>query len=108
MHYFIFSSLLSNGSVVYLKHYATSRKVAGSILDEITSFLNCPNLTIRIISLGSTQIFNISAKNLLWGKRRSARKAHNRHLWADCLEKLRVSMSHSRIGVHSLLQSYLY
>jgi hypothetical protein len=52
----------------WLRHYATSRKVAGSIPDELTGFFNCPNPSIRTMALGSTQslIFFI-----LWGGTKS-------------------------------------
>jgi hypothetical protein len=38
-----------------LRHYATSRKVAGSIPDEVIGFFNWPDPTSRIKALGSTQ-----------------------------------------------------
>jgi hypothetical protein len=37
------------------RHYATSRKVASSIPDEIIGFLNLPNLSSRTMALESTQ-----------------------------------------------------
>jgi hypothetical protein len=40
----------------WLKHYATSRKVAGSIPDEIIRFFNRPNPSSRIMVLGSTSL----------------------------------------------------
>jgi hypothetical protein len=39
----------------WLRHYATSRKVAGSILDEVVGFFNLPNPSSRTVALGSTQ-----------------------------------------------------
>jgi hypothetical protein len=39
----------------WLRHYATSRKVAGSIPDEAIGFLNWPNPSSRTMTLGSTQ-----------------------------------------------------
>jgi hypothetical protein len=38
------------------------------------------------------------------GKGRAARKANNRHLWADCLENMGASKSHNPMGLHGLLQ----
>jgi hypothetical protein len=43
-------------AVVYLlRQYATSRKVADSIPDEVTGFFNKPNPSSRTMALGSTQ-----------------------------------------------------
>jgi branched-subunit amino acid transport protein len=39
----------------WLRHYATSRKVAGSIPDEVTEFFNWPNPSSGTMALGSTQ-----------------------------------------------------
>jgi hypothetical protein len=39
----------------WLRHYATSRKLAGSILDEVIGFFNWPNPSSRTITLRSTQ-----------------------------------------------------
>jgi hypothetical protein len=61
-----------------LRHYATSRKVAGSIPDEVIGFINLPNLSSRTMPLGSTQlVIEMSTRNLPWGKERPARKADN-------------------------------
>jgi hypothetical protein len=38
-----------------LRHYATSRKVAGSISLEITGFFNLPNPSSRTVALGLIQ-----------------------------------------------------
>jgi hypothetical protein len=38
-----------------VRHYATSRKVAGSNPDEVIGFSNWPNPSSRIMGLGSTQ-----------------------------------------------------
>jgi hypothetical protein len=40
----------------WLRHYATSRKVAGLIPDEVIRFFNSPNPSSRNMSLGSTQL----------------------------------------------------
>jgi hypothetical protein len=62
----------------WLRHYTTSRKVAGSIPDEVTGFFNSPNSSSRTMVLGSTQpVTDMSTRNLPGGKVRSARKADN-------------------------------
>jgi hypothetical protein len=61
----------------WLKHYATRRKVAGSILYFI-EFLNWPNPSSRITALESTQpLTEMNKRNLLKGKGRPAREADN-------------------------------
>jgi hypothetical protein len=52
----------------WLRHYATSRKVAGSIPDEATGFFNWPKHSSHIIALGSTQsLTEISTSDLPGG-----------------------------------------
>jgi hypothetical protein len=62
----------------WLRHYAKSQKVAGSIPDESFDFstdLTLPNATI---ALGSTQpLTEMSTRNLPGRKGRPARKADN-------------------------------
>jgi hypothetical protein len=59
-------------------HYATSRKVAGSIFDEVIGFFNRPNLSRRTMALGSTQpLTEMSTRNLPGGKGRPVLKADN-------------------------------
>jgi hypothetical protein len=66
-----------------LSRYDTSRKVTGSIPDEIIGFFNLHNLSSRTVALGSTQpLTEMSTRNLLGGKGRPVRKAHN--LTATC------------------------
>jgi hypothetical protein len=61
-----------------LRHYATSRNVAGSIPDEVTGFFNLPNPSSRTMDLGSTQpLTEMSTRNFPAGKGRPARKADN-------------------------------
>jgi hypothetical protein len=58
-----------------LKHYATSRKVAGSGPVKV-DFLNLPNPSICTMALGSTEpLREMSTRNVLWGKGRPMRKA---------------------------------
>jgi hypothetical protein len=62
----------------WLRHYATSRKVAGSIPDEVIGFLNLPNPSSRTMALGSTQpLTEMSTRNLPGGKKRPAHEADN-------------------------------
>jgi hypothetical protein len=52
----------------WLRHYATSRKVAGSIPEEVIGFFNWPNPSSRTMTLGSTQpITKMSTRNLSCG-----------------------------------------
>jgi hypothetical protein len=64
----------------WLRHYATSRKVAGSSSDEV-DFFNLPNPSSPTMTLGSTQpLSEMSTRNLPGGggdKGRPARKANN-------------------------------
>jgi hypothetical protein len=56
-------------------HYATNRKVAGSVQDEVS---NWPNPFSHTMALGSTQFLTeMNTKNLLGGKGRPTRKADN-------------------------------
>jgi hypothetical protein len=60
----------------YMNGYATSRKVAGSIPDEVIAFVNKPNPSSRTMALGSTQtLTEMSIRNLPGSKGRSAREA---------------------------------
>jgi hypothetical protein len=48
---------------------ATSRKIAGSISDEVTAFFSSPYLSSRTTALGSTQsLTEMSTRNLPEGK----------------------------------------
>jgi hypothetical protein len=58
-----------------LRHCATSRKVAGSIPDEVIGFFNWPNPSNRTMALGSTQPLTGVPGIFLGGKGLSARKA---------------------------------
>jgi hypothetical protein len=66
------------GKHSWLRDYATSRKVAGSIPDEVIGFLNWPNSSSRTMALGWTQpLTEISTRNLPGDKGRSACGADN-------------------------------
>jgi hypothetical protein len=58
-----------------LKHYAISRKVAGSIPNEAIGFFK-PNPSSRTVALGSTQpLTEMGTRDIPGGKARPARKA---------------------------------
>jgi hypothetical protein len=103
--------IIHNGGVMqqgsWLRNYATSRKVAGSIPDEDTWFFSWPNPSSRTMALRSTQpLTEMSIRNLPGAKGRPVHKTDNltANLWADCLENVAASTSHIRIGLHGLLQ----
>jgi hypothetical protein len=61
-----------------LRHYATSRNVAGSIPDEAIGFFNWPNPSCRTMSLESSQpLREMSTRNLSGGKGRPELMADN-------------------------------
>jgi hypothetical protein len=54
----------------WLKHYATSRKVAGSNPDEVAGLFNGPNPSSHTMALGSTQpLREMSTRNRPGGLR---------------------------------------
>jgi hypothetical protein len=60
--------LWQNLMKIYIRFYATSRKVAGSILDEVIGFINWPNPSSRTMTLWSTQpLTEMSTGNLPGG-----------------------------------------
>jgi len=66
-----FSSLLIYGGTrwrSWLRHCATSQKVAGSISDGVTGFFHWHNPSGRTMALGSTQpLTEMSTRNVSWG-----------------------------------------
>jgi hypothetical protein len=65
---------------IWFRHYATSRKVAGSIPDEVILFFFfiSPNPSSRTMALRSIQpLTEMSTTNIPGGKWRPARKAGN-------------------------------
>jgi hypothetical protein len=88
-------------------HYATRRKVAGSIPDEVIEFFNCVNPSRSTMALGSTKpLKNMSNRNFPGAKGRTTRKTDS--LTAICLENMEASTSHKPIGLHDLLQGQFY
>jgi hypothetical protein len=60
----------NESSLCWLRHYATSRKAAGSIPNDVIEFFNLPNPSSRTVVLGSTQpLIEISTRNLPGGYR---------------------------------------
>jgi hypothetical protein len=73
-------STKTKGHVVscWLRHYATSQKVAVSIPNEVTGFFNLPNSSSLTMVLGLTQpLTEMSTRNLPVGKGRPVLKADN-------------------------------
>jgi hypothetical protein len=90
----------------WLRHYATSRKVAGSRTCEV-EFFDSPNPSSRTMALVSTQpLSEISTRNLPGGKGRPACKADSLTSISSRLSRKNVgaSTSHSPMGLHGLLQ----
>jgi hypothetical protein len=62
----------------WLRHCATSRKVAGLIPDEVIECFSSPNPASRTMALGSTQpLTEMSTRNLPGGRGRPVRGADN-------------------------------
>jgi hypothetical protein len=77
-HNLIFARSMGTRSRSWFRHYATSRKVAGSIPDEVIGFFNWPNPSNRTMALGSTQpLTEMSTRNLPGGKGQPVRGADN-------------------------------
>jgi len=53
---------------MWLRHWAASQKVAGSIPDGVSGFFHCHNPSGRTMTLGSTQpLTEMSTRNVSWG-----------------------------------------
>jgi len=62
----------------WLRHCATSQKVAGSIADGVIGFFHWHNPSDCTMALGSTQpLTEMSTRNISWGWRRPVRRADN-------------------------------
>jgi hypothetical protein len=90
---------------IWLRHYATSREVAGSI-PVVIAFFNSLNTSSRIMALGPTQpLTEMSTRNLSGGKGRQARKADNlTAIYEPIVQKMGASTSHNPMTLHGLLQ----
>jgi hypothetical protein len=63
----LFTREYSSVMCSWLRHYATSRKFAGSSPDEAIGFSNWPNRSSRTMTLGSTQpLTGMSTRNFSW------------------------------------------
>jgi hypothetical protein len=106
--YCIFHTFIYQGTRYrsWLRRYATKRKVAGSIPDEVIIFFNWPNSCSRTIALGSTQsLIKMSTSNLRGGIGRPPRIADLTAICeSDCLDNVEASTSHNPMGLYSLLQ----
>jgi hypothetical protein len=74
---------------------------------ESSNFFSIPDPSSRNVVVGFTQpVTEISTRNIPGGKSEVGTwdSQPHRHLWADCLENVGSSMSHSSIGLHGLLQ----
>jgi hypothetical protein len=62
----------------WLRHCATSRKVAGSIPDGVIGIFHCHNFSGRTMTLGLTQLLTeMSTRNISGGLRWPVRRADN-------------------------------
>jgi hypothetical protein len=95
----------------WLRHYATSRKVASSSSDEV-DFFNLPNYSSRTMALVSTQpLTEMSARNLpggLKGGRRVRLTILPPSVSRLSRENVGASTSHIPMGLYTLLQRWLY
>jgi hypothetical protein len=63
---------------LWLRHYAKSRNIAGSIPDDVIGFSDWRNPSSRAMALGSTQpLTEMSTRNLSGVKRCPERKTEN-------------------------------
>jgi hypothetical protein len=75
---YVFLSCWGTQERSWLRHYATSQKVAGSIPDEATGFFNWPNPSRSTMAPGPTQpLTEMSTRNLPRGKGWPVHKADN-------------------------------
>jgi hypothetical protein len=91
----------------WLRHYATCRKVAGSIPEW--DYWTFPSS--RYMGLGSTQhLTEMSTINLPGGKLAAGKYGWQPHrdLWADFLQNVGASTSHNPKGLHSLWSGSIF
>jgi hypothetical protein len=105
-----FSEMLCFERNSRLRRYSASQKVAGSIPNKVNDFFNLPNPSSRTTALGLTQLLTEMSTGRYFCEVKRGRRVRqpNRHLWADCLENDGSSTYHNSIGLHGLLQGYLY
>jgi hypothetical protein len=92
----------------WLRHYATSREVVGSIPDEVIGFFNWPNPSSRTRALGSTQpLTEMSTRNIPGGKGRRV-LINSPPSVSRLFKHVAAWTSHNHMGLHGLLQGQLY
>jgi hypothetical protein len=84
----------------WMRHSATSCKVAGSIPDSGVGIFHWHNPTGRTVALGLTQpVTEMSTRNISWGWRRPLGRADNLTIFICRLSwNLRASTSYSPLG----------
>jgi hypothetical protein len=88
----------------WLRHYATSWKVAGSNPDEVIRFFNWPNPSSRTMALGLTQpLTKMSTRNVPGDKSGRHVRLTNLAPSVSCLENVGASTSHNPMDM-ALLQ----
>jgi hypothetical protein len=94
-----------------LRHYATSRKVAGSIPDEVIGFFFSIYFSFQIHygpgvdSTSNRNEYQESSSQVEDGRRV---RLTTSSLSADCLENVAASTSHNPMGLHDPFQGQLY
>jgi hypothetical protein len=94
----------------WLRHYAATRKVVGSISEVVISIFNWPNPSSSTMTLRSTQPLTEINTRIFQGVNNAASASawRHRHLWAIYLVYEGASTSHKLRGFHGLLQEYFY
>jgi hypothetical protein len=89
VHFFLFASFLTGCVALclldsklifdsWLRHYAISLNVAGSIPDEVIKYFKSPNASCRTMALGSTQLLiEMNTRYLFGVQALPAHKANN-------------------------------
>jgi hypothetical protein len=101
---------MTNGGARYpswLRHYATNRKIAGSIPDEV-DFFNLPNPSSRTMVLGSIQPLTEMSIRKHPGRVKGGRRVRLTNLPPSVSrmsrENVGASTSHNPKGLHGLSQ----
>jgi hypothetical protein len=94
----------------WLRHWATSRKVAGPIPDGVTGIFHWHKPFGHTMALELTQsLTEMSTRNISWGWRRPVRRADNRTTFICCLSwNLGASSSWNPQGLSRPVMGLLY